>query len=117
MSTTCSRGSLLRGTRTCRNTQPSGSHILRQFMHAQPGLIPELMEVLGGHGNGSFYQVTLKELLEVANGPYNTSSSFEELYGCVVSKEHFVVQVIGSYVSKRQPSATTGTPPPFFLCG
>ncbi|AEO60023.1 hypothetical protein MYCTH_2308819 [Thermothelomyces thermophilus ATCC 42464] len=50
---------------------------------------PESVEVLGDHENGWFCQAAFKELLEVANAPYNTSFRLEELYKCDPSKEHF----------------------------
>ncbi|KAK3684516.1 hypothetical protein LTR37_020191 [Vermiconidia calcicola] len=49
---------------------------------------PKSAEVLGEHGQGWFSQTGRKDLMEVANEPYQTSHAFDSFYVCDPSAKH-----------------------------
>lgn len=50
---------------------------------------PESARVLGGHDAGWFGPVGLKDLMAVANAPYQTDYKFEDMYVCDPTAEHY----------------------------
>lgn len=49
---------------------------------------PESVEVLGNHPEGWFGEVGTKDMMQVANAPYNSRMKFEDMFVCDPSAKH-----------------------------
>ncbi|KAL1884152.1 hypothetical protein VTK73DRAFT_6821 [Phialemonium thermophilum] len=62
---------------------------------------PESADVLGDHKSGWFGETGKRDLLQVANAARNTEYSFEEMYICDPSKEHYGYKSWDDFFTRR----------------
>lgn len=62
---------------------------------------PKSAEVLGTHKQGWFGDVGTKDVMQVANGPYQTSYKFEEFYQCDPSAKHHGFTSWDNYFTRK----------------
>ncbi|KAG6211565.1 hypothetical protein E4U35_002359 [Claviceps purpurea] len=62
---------------------------------------PESVEVLGNHLEGWFGEVGIKDMMQVANAPYNSRMKFEDMFVCDPSAKHMGFKSWDDFFTRR----------------